>query len=150
MTLFRLSTFLLLVACGQKSGTTEKAAVAASEENAQERLRVKLGSEYEQGWNLRTVQSATQSPGKPKVFRVTLLSGNNYRFLATADENAQDIALTVVDKNMVPITRDESGGVEAEISFKAEESGHIYLATAIQSLKSSAKESALAVGVLYQ
>ena len=65
MPFFRLTTLSLLLACGQKNTATETAATAASEEKAQQRLQVKLGSTYEKGWNLRTVQTATQAPGQP-------------------------------------------------------------------------------------
>ena len=142
--------FLMLAACGQKSGSTETPTSAASEDKAQERLQVKLGSTYESGWNLRTVQTATQSLGQPKLFRVTLLSGNNYRFLATADQNAKDIALSIVDEDGQAITSHDSGGIEADLTVQADSSRSVYLAAAVQTMKGSADQSGLAVGVMYK
>jgi len=150
MTLLPLTFSILLIACGQKNPANQTSSLVASEEKAQERLESKLGSTYEKGWNLRTVQTSKQSLGKPKVFRVTLLSGNDYRFLATTDENAQDIALSIVDKDGVPLTSHDSGGNEVDITVKAKSSQSVYLAAAVESMNGSANESGVAVGVMYK
>ena len=150
MNLLTLLFSIALTACGQNNSASQATSAVASEEKAQERLQVKLGSTYEDGWNLRTVQTSTQELGKTKLFRVTLLSGNNYRFLATADENAQDIALSVVDANGKPLTSPDSGGVEADLTVKAQSSQSVFLAAAVESMNGKASKSGVAVGVMYK
>lgn len=91
-------------------------------------VRTKVWSAYGQGWSLRSMDSGEAKPSEPRVWTVTLLPGQSYRFLACGAKEGGTTELALYDDKRKVVARDAKSGRDPSFVVEVERLGTYYLA----------------------
>ena len=110
----------------------------ATEKDGEDCVRTKVYDSYGPGWNLRTLTSATLGSGATKSYLVTLYQGNEYKFEACGDDNAEEIDLLLYDLEGKPAHREEVKGSEPVLTLSPDSTTTYYLVVYAREVKADA------------
>lgn len=77
--------------------------------DATECLKTKVWAGYGEGFAVRTMTSEAIAVGETHAWKVTLLPGQTYRFLACAESGTEKVELVLYDPKGWAVGRDDTG-----------------------------------------
>lgn len=124
----------------------------ADEKDAEQELRQKIWSGYEQGWAVRTATTTSLASEGHRVYLVTLYQGNEYKFQAVGDKNAVNIDVILYDSEGKLQTQDlkEDISREAMITFKPTKTSTYYVTVYADKIVEGIESAGVALAVTYK
>ena len=122
----------------------------ADEKEADDCLRNKIWSGYEEGWAVRTATTITLEENAHRVFLVTLYQGNEYKFMVCGDKDSKDLDLVLHDSKGTEISRDQEESREPYLTFTPSETQTFYVAVYAASIAEEAEGTGVAFAVTYK
>jgi hypothetical protein len=122
----------------------------ADEKDAEQCLRAKIWSGYEQGWAVRTATTTSLEKDSHRVYLVTLYEGNEYKFQVCGDKNANNLDLILHDDQGKEIQRDKSTDREPMLTFKPKATQTYYIAVYAANIAKDVEAAGVALAVTYK
>jgi len=122
----------------------------ADEKEADDCLRNKIWSGYEDGWAVRTATTISLEENAHRVFLVTLYQGNEYKFMVCGDKDSKDLDLVLHDSKGTEISRDNEESREPFLTFTPSETQTFYVAVYAASVSEEAESTGVAFAVTYK
>lgn len=122
----------------------------ADEKEADDCLRSKIWSGYDEGWAVRTATTTTLKAEEHRVYLVTLYEGNEYKISVCGDKNIANVDVVLHNANGDELKRDESTDREPIIIYTPSETDTYYVAVYAAQLAEGKSESGVAMAVTYR
>jgi len=122
----------------------------ADEKEADDCLRNKIWSGYEEGWAVRTATTISLEEEAHRVFLVTLYQGNEYKFLVCGDTDSKNLDLVLHDSKGTEISRDSDESREPFLTYTPKETQTFYVAVYAASVSEEAESTGVAFAVTYK
>lgn len=122
----------------------------ADEKEADDCLRSKIWSGYDDGWAVRTATTTTLKAEEHRVYLVTLYAGNEYKISVCGDKNISNVDIVLHNANGDELQRDESTDREPLITYTPSETDTYYVAVYAAQLAEGKDSSGVAMAVTYR
>jgi hypothetical protein len=122
----------------------------ADEKEADDCLRQKIWSGYDDGWAVRTATTTSLAQDEHRVYLVTLYAGNEYKIQVCGDKSSQNVDLILHDAAGKELARDKGQDREPILSYKPPETQTYYIAVYAAQISSDADSSGVALAVTYR
>ena len=122
----------------------------ADEKEADDCLRNKIWSGYDDGWAVRTATTTSLAQDDHRVYLVTLYAGNEYNFEVCADKNSENIDLVLHDSEGKETLRAPESNREPMVTYKPSKTEIYYVAVYASKLKGGIDSSGVAMAVTYR
>ena len=122
----------------------------ADEKEADDCLRSKIWSGYDDGWAVRTATTTTLKAEEHRVYLVTLYAGNEYKISVCGDKNIANVDIVLHNANGDELKRDESSDREPIITYTPSETDTYYVAVYAAQLAQGKSDSGVAMAVTYR
>ena len=120
------------------------------ERAAQDCLDVIIDDDYNEGWQLRTLNAANAGEQQMKAYPVTLLAGNEYIFAVCADDKVKAIDIALADGNGEFIDESINEGREGQLQFAPKETGTYFVTVTPYETEEDAERVGISLGLLYK
>ncbi len=122
----------------------------ASAKEAEDLLRSKIFAGYAAGWSVRTATSVELGAGAHRVYLVTLYAGNEYKVLASGDNNVQNIDLVLYGSDGKQVATDTTNDRDPVMTYKPAKSDSYYVAVHASALVDPKAIGGIATAVTYR
>ena len=121
-----------------------------NESEARDCLQIKVSDRYTQDWSLRTIDTSNSDESDIKLFPITVLQGNRYQIIGCTEDKAGEIEIALMDQNGRMLTKDDSQGKEATLSYDATKTERLFIGVKTMDYDAEAVKAAFSLGVMYK
>ena len=117
-----------------------------AERSVKECVQTTVYAAYDDGWALRSIVVDTIDAYDRRNYVVSLVAGNEYRFVGCGESNLANVDLILYDQEGVPVSRDETSSRQPQMSFRPAKTGqyHVFV------MNPSGYDAAISMGVVYR
>jgi len=120
------------------------------EREAQDCLDIMIDDDYDEGWQLRTLDAANTGEQQMKAYPVTLLSGNQYEVAVCTDAKVKSVDIAIAGGEGEFIDESINEGREGKLQFTPRETGTYYITVTPYETEESAARVGISMGLLYK
>lgn len=120
------------------------------ERAAQDCLDVMINEDYDDGWQLRTLNAANAGEQQMKAYPVTLLAGNYYEIAVCTDNKVKAVDIALADREGEFIDESINEGREGKLQFSPKETGTYYVTVTPYETEENAERVGISMGLLYK